>query len=106
MHTEDIKFLMRKDKVSTNWFRNRDWNFPNKQVITFCFTQEKLKKLNQYLSFKESKQKLLKQVSQDDDEIIDSIGKIGLACFKIFVTFKTCGCGPNILNLSYLYSWE
>ena len=35
--------------------------------------QEKLKKLNQYLGFKESKQKLLRQVSQDDDEVIDSI---------------------------------
>ncbi|XP_028412245.1 transcription initiation protein SPT3 homolog [Dendronephthya gigantea] len=47
MHTEDIKFLMRKDK-------------------------DKLRKLNQYLSFKESKQKLIKQVSQEDDEILGS----------------------------------
>ncbi|CAB3980800.1 transcription initiation SPT3 homolog isoform X2 [Paramuricea clavata] len=48
MHTEDIKFLMRKDK-------------------------EKLKKLNLYLGFKESKQKLVKQVSQEDDEILGTI---------------------------------
>lgn len=73
-------------------------------VITFRFPQEKLKKLNQYLSFKESKQKLLKQVSQNDDEVIDSVGKTGLASFEIFVIFKTSSSGLKILNVSYLYS--
>ncbi|XP_046848360.1 protein SPT3-like isoform X2 [Xenia sp. Carnegie-2017] len=49
MHTEDVKFLMRKDKA-------------------------KLQKLNMYLGFKESKQKLMKQISQDDDEILGAFG--------------------------------
>jgi hypothetical protein len=44
------------------------------------FFQEKLKKLNLYLGFKESKQKLVKQVSQDDDEILGSFGTPAQAC--------------------------
>lgn len=77
MHTEDIKFLMRKDKVasrniSVNWIR---CSRISTTFSLFCFSQEKLKKLNLYLSFKESKQKLVKQVSQDDEEILGNFGK-------------------------------
>ena len=74
MHTEDVKFLMRKDKVPMHGGDELEFFQKSKIILTCRFSQEKLQKLNLYLSFKENKQKLVKQVSQDDDEILGTFG--------------------------------